>query len=155
MGFWETASVEFLFCMSDRFRRRAFNNDKMFHVPFVLRSVLLAAGGGKIALNLLFFYSEPISEKNEEFRFEKGNDYGMIYCAAPVVTEQDIKIFYAAMPELHYFKYEQIPDYIKALMEDENPGAAKEQFITRSTTLNCFIILCFNICYNFTIFVKL
>lgn len=80
---------------------------------------------------------EPFIANDKEFAFKEGNDYGMIYCAAPVVIGERTKIFYAATPELHYFKYSEIPEFIKTHMKSEIPAAVEAEFITRSTTLNC------------------
>jgi len=79
---------------------------------------------------------QPFIPNDETFAFEKGNDYGMIFCAAPVVTGEKSKIFYAATPELHYFNYKEIPENIKELMKTEIPRAVEAEFITRTTTLN-------------------
>lgn len=79
---------------------------------------------------------EPFIKNDSTFRLMRGNDYGMIYCAAPVVTGETTKIFYAATPELHYFKYSEIPDGIKEVMRAEIPLAVEDEFITRTTTLS-------------------
>lgn len=72
----------------------------------------------------------------EEFVLEKGNDYGMIYCAAPVTVGDKTRIFYAAVPELHYTNYSQIPEDIKQVVDEQIPAAKEAQSFTRTPTLN-------------------
>lgn len=79
---------------------------------------------------------EPFIPNAESFAFEKGNDYGMIFCAAPTVIGGTTRIYYAATPELHYFNYGEIPEHIKNQMQTEIPKAVEAKFITRTTTLN-------------------
>lgn len=78
----------------------------------------------------------PFIDNAPAFVLEKGNDYGMIYCAAPVVTNTEIQIFYAAIPELHYFNYEQIPEKMKKTLARKIPRAMAAKVVTRSTALN-------------------
>ena len=78
----------------------------------------------------------PFIPNAENFAFEAGNDYGMIYSAAAVNTATETQFFYAAVPELHYFNYSQIPDEIKAAMVTANPNAHAAGTITRTTTMN-------------------
>ena len=85
--------------------------------------------------NWKYISSAPFIDNDAEFFFERGNDYGMIYSSAPVLTENDVKFFYAALPELHYFSFSEIPENIKEQMEKTMPKAMEEQAITRSTTL--------------------
>ena len=78
----------------------------------------------------------PFIKNAKEFCLAPGNDYGMIYCAAPVTVEDKTEIFYTATPELHYIKYGDIPENIKQIVDEKNPEAAKAEAITRTSTLN-------------------
>ena len=78
----------------------------------------------------------PFIANADSFAFEPGNDYGMIYSAAPVITEDETKFFYAALPEPHYFSFDQIPKPIVDGMKSYAPHAVVAQAITRSTSLN-------------------
>lgn len=79
---------------------------------------------------------QPFIENAEAFALEKGNDYGMIYSAAPVVTDVGTKFFYAALPELHYFDYAGVPDDIKKVTDANIPASKEKEAITRTTTMN-------------------
>jgi hypothetical protein len=79
---------------------------------------------------------DPYIPNAERFAMEKGNDYGMIYCAAPIEADGEMRIYYAAMPELHYFNYEDIPKEIKDAVDAVIPRAKEARRITRTTTLN-------------------
>ncbi len=78
----------------------------------------------------------PFIANADSFAFEAGNDYGMIYSAAPVITKDETKFFYAALPEPHYFSFDQIPEQIVSQMNSYAPRAVKTQAITRSPSLN-------------------
>ena len=79
---------------------------------------------------------EPFIKNAEKFALEPGNDYGMIYCAAPVDVNGKTEIFYAATPELHYIEYDQIPDDIRAVVDEKIPKAKENKCATRTTTLS-------------------
>ena len=78
----------------------------------------------------------PFIDNDKAFILEQGNDYGMIFCAAPVLVGDEMKIFYSATPELHYFSYDQIPENIKRVVDEKIPKAKEAQAITRTTALN-------------------
>lgn len=86
----------------------------------------------------------PFIPNEATFRLEPGNDYGMIFAAAPIETENGIEVFYAATPELHYMRYDQIPKDIKKIVDSRIPAAAAVTdsqgkvvgAVTRSTALN-------------------
>lgn len=80
--------------------------------------------------------AKPFINNSKEFKLLQGNDYGMIFCAAPVITDDEVKIFYSATPELHYFSYDQIPEKIKNLVDQQFPKAKEAQAITRTTAMN-------------------
>lgn len=77
----------------------------------------------------------PVIANATTFALERGNDYGMIYCAAPVEVGNQVKIYYAAVPELHYTAYSQIPSNIKSIVDTEIPNATGKG-VTRTTTLS-------------------
>ena len=72
----------------------------------------------------------------EHFALESGNDYGMIYCAAPVNVGDKTEIFYAATPELHYTEYSHIPENIRRVVDEKIPKAKEIEAPTRTTTLS-------------------
>ena len=78
----------------------------------------------------------PFIANAQEFALSKGNDYGMIYCAAPVDVDDKTKVFYSATSELHYVAYKDIPEDIKAIVDEKIPKAQKAQAVTRTSTLN-------------------
>ena len=78
----------------------------------------------------------PFIPNASQFALEPGNDYGMIYCAAPVDAEGKTRVFYSATSELHYVKYDHIPEHIKGIVDEEIPEAQKRQAITRTSALN-------------------
>ncbi len=80
--------------------------------------------------------AKPFIDNAKDFALESGNDYGMIFCAAPVFDGDEVKIFYSATPELHYFSYDQIPEKIKSVVDEKIPKAKAAQAITRTTALN-------------------
>ena len=77
----------------------------------------------------------PVIANAKSFALERGNDYGMIYCAAPVEVGNQVKIYYAAVPELHYTAYSQIPSNIKSIVDAAIPNAINKG-VTRTTTLS-------------------
>ena len=78
----------------------------------------------------------PFIANADGFAFEPGNDYGMIYSAAPVITKEETKFFYAALPEPHYVSFDQIPESIVDAMKSYAPRAVAAKSITRSPSLN-------------------
>lgn len=78
----------------------------------------------------------PFIANADTFELKRGNDYGMIYTANPVRVGDQIKIFYAAIPEMHYFHYDQIPSHVREIVDREIPKAAAARAITRTTALN-------------------
>ena len=78
----------------------------------------------------------PFISNAPHFALQQGNDYGMIYCAAPLTVGEEVHIFYSATPELHYFLYEQIPASVKEVVDRAIPKAAEANAITRTTALN-------------------
>ena len=78
----------------------------------------------------------PFIPNAPAFGLEPGNDYGMIFCAAPVSVGGKTEIFYSATPELHYGNYNAIPDAIKEIVDEEFPKAKEAKMFTRSSTLN-------------------
>lgn len=78
----------------------------------------------------------PVIANATTFALERGNDYGMIYCAAPVEVGNQVKIYYAAVPELHYTAYSQIPSGIKSIVDTAIPAAKTANAVTRTTTLS-------------------
>ena len=80
--------------------------------------------------------NEPFIANADEFKFERGNDYGMIYCASPITVDGKMRIYYAAIPEGHYFKYDHIPESYKKGVDIALPRAKAEKQITRTTALN-------------------
>ena len=78
----------------------------------------------------------PFIPNAPQFALERGNDYGMIYCAAPVNVGEYTEIFYAALPELHYVKYDQIPEDVRQVVEEKFPKVKEKRTFTRTSTLN-------------------
>lgn len=78
----------------------------------------------------------PFIANTQEFALTKGNDYGMIYCAAPIDVDGKTKVFYSATPELHYINYGDIPGEIKKTVDKEIPKAAEAKSVTRTSALN-------------------
>lgn len=78
---------------------------------------------------------KPFIANDKSFAFEKGNSYGMVYASALALAENSFEFFYAALPELHYFSFEQIPENIKEEMKKEIPQAVARTSITRSPAL--------------------
>ena len=78
----------------------------------------------------------PFIPNASAFSLEPGNDYGMIYCAAPVSVDGKTEIFYSAIPELHYANYNEIPAAIKEIVDKKIPKAQEAKMFTRSSTLN-------------------
>lgn len=78
---------------------------------------------------------EAFIKNSETFNFTRGNDYGMIYCAAPIEIGDKVHIFYAATPEMHYVRYEDIPDFMRQVIDKKIPAAAEAKTFTRSTSL--------------------
>jgi len=72
----------------------------------------------------------------EAFEYKRGNDYGMIYCAAPIEVGDKVQIYYAAVPELHYTAYSQVPAGMKSVLDVEIPKSAEVKAVTRTTALN-------------------
>ena len=83
---------------------------------------------------------EPFIPNAERFELRPGNDYGMIYGAAPVTAGERSVFFYAAIPELHYFGYGDVPGNIREAVGLSIPEAAKAKAVTRSTAL-CAAVL--------------
>lgn len=79
---------------------------------------------------------KPFIANAPVFKLEPGNDYGMIYCAAPVQVGETSQIFYAAIPELHYVAYDEIPEEIRQIVAQRIPKAAENKMFTRTSTLN-------------------
>lgn len=79
---------------------------------------------------------QPFIPNAPELKMEKGNDFGMIYCASPIEADGKIKIFYAAIPEAHYVEYDQIPLAWRAVIDEAIPRAKSEKRPTRTTALN-------------------
>ena len=79
---------------------------------------------------------QPFIPNNPVLKMEKGNDFGMIYCASPVAVNGEMKIFYAAVPEAHYVEYDQIPPAWRAIIDEAIPRAKAEKRPTRTTALN-------------------
>ncbi|MBQ5777630.1 MAG: hypothetical protein IIV97_02295 [Oscillospiraceae bacterium] len=77
----------------------------------------------------------PFIKNAEKFALEAGNDYGMIYSAAPVNVGNRTDIFYSATAELHYIAYDEIPDDIKKIVDEKIPKAAEKRAVTRTSTL--------------------
>jgi len=78
----------------------------------------------------------PFIANAQEFALSKGNDYGMIYCAAPVAVGDHTEVFYAALPELHYVKYDDVPAVIRESVEEKFPEVKEKRTFTRSSALN-------------------
>ena len=78
----------------------------------------------------------PFIPNADNFELKKGNDYGLIYSAPPVVTSEGTKFFYAAAPELHYTQYGEIPEDIKQIVDEAYPAAKEAEDVTRTTALN-------------------
>jgi len=79
---------------------------------------------------------KPFIPNNPVLRMEKGNDFGMIYCASPIEVDGKIQIYYAAIPEAHYVEYDQIPLAWRKIIDEAIPRAKEEKRYTRTTTLN-------------------
>ena len=78
----------------------------------------------------------PFIPNAPQFALERGNDYGMIYCAAPVNVGDHTEILYAALPELHYVKYDHIPADVRQVVEEKFPNVKEKRIFTRTSTLN-------------------
>ena len=78
----------------------------------------------------------PFIANSETFSLDKGNDFGMIYCASPIEVDGKIKVYYGATPELHYFSFDQISRSIRSVLSKSIPQSIKKKLTTRTTTLN-------------------
>lgn len=79
---------------------------------------------------------KPFIPNASVFELKPGNDYGMIYSAAPVQQNERTLFFYSATPELHYVKYDEIPENIKRLVAQRIPKAEEHKSFTRTSALN-------------------
>lgn len=79
---------------------------------------------------------KPFIANDSTLRLERGNDFGMIYCASPVLVDGKLRIYYAAVPEAHYWEYGHIPEEWRRVVDEAIPRSKTEKQITRTTSLN-------------------
>lgn len=111
-----------------------FNCDYKSDNPF---RVYAALSWSKDLINWSYLCDrKPFIDNCPVLKLEKGNDFGMIYCASPIKADKKLRIYYAAVPEAHYWMYSHIPTDWKAVIDEKYPKAKEKKAITRTTSLN-------------------